>query len=182
MLTVNGGATAPEWATPAGGGGITLISDVAIGVGITTVSFTSISSSYKHLLITWEDLIRASGAGSFHFKINNAGADHLWANYKVNGSTLTASTSNTSTGPNWPLPNASTPGNNGALWIFDYSDTTFRKPFEAFAYGYNSASPNLEGNKTIGQFDSDTIIDRVDIIANSALFSNRGTVKLYGVN
>lgn len=181
VLKVNAGATAPEWGTVSAGG-MTLISDVTIGTGITTVSFTSISGSYKHLLITWEDLIRASGAGSFYFQFNQAGSSHIWANWKVNGTTVSGSTGNQGGSPSYPLPDAATPGNNGALWVFEYSDTTFRKPFEAFAYGYNSSNSQLEGSKTVGDYDSDTAITRIDFIANGALLNNRGTIKLYGVS
>jgi hypothetical protein len=40
VLQVNSGATAPEWATPTGGGGMTLLSTTTLNAVSTTISFT----------------------------------------------------------------------------------------------------------------------------------------------
>jgi hypothetical protein len=49
VLTVNSGATAPEWATPAAGGGMTLITSGNLGSG--GVSLTSITGAYTDLYL-----------------------------------------------------------------------------------------------------------------------------------
>ena len=179
VLKVNSGATAPEWGSVTAGG-MTLLAEIDV-TAVSSIAFTSINQTHKHLLITWEDIIRNGANGTMYFNINDAGADHIWANYRVTGSTLAGSTDNQGRGPLWILPNSTTPGNNGALWIFDYADTTFRKPFEGFAYGYNSASSALAGDKTIGQYDADTAVTKVSFIFNGTV-SARGTFKLYGVS
>jgi len=51
VLTVNSGATAPEWATPAGGGGLTLINTGGTTLTGASVSITSIPGTYKFLLL-----------------------------------------------------------------------------------------------------------------------------------
>jgi hypothetical protein len=50
VITVAGGI--PSWATPASGGGMTLIA-TATPSAATTVSFTSIPTTYKALLVNW---------------------------------------------------------------------------------------------------------------------------------
>jgi hypothetical protein len=49
VLTVNGGATAPSWATPASGGGMTSIASGSLPTGASTITLSSISGSYKNL-------------------------------------------------------------------------------------------------------------------------------------
>jgi hypothetical protein len=173
-------ATGLKWGNLAAGG-MTLLGEIDTN-GATSAVFSSINQSYKHLLLTWEDIIRASANGNMYFNINDATADHLWANIQVAGSTVGGATSNTGQGPSWPLPNNSTPGNHGAIWFYEYSDTTFRKPFDAMAYAYSTASSNLQGFKTVGFYDSDTAITKISLIFGGATFSGRGTVKLWGVS
>jgi hypothetical protein len=54
VLQVNSGATAPEWATPAaGGGGLTFIKSQTIGSAVSSVTVTdAFSSTYDNYLIT----------------------------------------------------------------------------------------------------------------------------------
>jgi len=73
VLQVNSGATAPEWAAPAAGGGLTLIS-TSIPSGATAVDFTSISSDYKMLMVTWTGLYASSNNTNFLFRLNNNSA------------------------------------------------------------------------------------------------------------
>jgi hypothetical protein len=70
VLQVNSGATAPEWATPAAGGGWTLIS-TSEPSGATAVDFTSISSTYTQLIVTWAGIYAASNNSNFLIRLNN---------------------------------------------------------------------------------------------------------------
>ena len=56
VLTVSGGV--PTWATPAGGGGMTLISTTTLSGASTTISVAS--NSYKNLVM-WAESIDTSG-------------------------------------------------------------------------------------------------------------------------
>ena len=58
VLQVNSGATAPEWATPAGGGGMTLIETLSLSGS--SVTSSSIASTYKHLYIVGRGIYNAS--------------------------------------------------------------------------------------------------------------------------
>ena len=70
VLQVNSGATAPEWATPAAGGGWTLIS-TSEPSGATAVDFTSISITYTQLVVTWAGIYAASNNSNFLIRLNS---------------------------------------------------------------------------------------------------------------
>jgi hypothetical protein len=70
VLTVNSGATAPEWAAPAAGGGLTLLSTTVAPGNTTSVEVTGISGSYKNLLIYCFDIAPASSA-TMSFQLGN---------------------------------------------------------------------------------------------------------------
>jgi hypothetical protein len=70
VLQVNSGATAPEWATPASGGGMTLISTTAI-TATASVDLTSIPGTYKELVIVVDGAFENSGAAQA-LTFNNA--------------------------------------------------------------------------------------------------------------
>jgi hypothetical protein len=64
-------AGVPAWTTPAGGG-MTLIA-TATPSGASTISFTSIPTTYKHLMIVWQDVFQSSATGSdgWGVRLNN---------------------------------------------------------------------------------------------------------------
>jgi hypothetical protein len=70
VLAVNSGATAPEWVTPAAGGGWTLIS-TSEPSGATAVDFTSISNTYTQLVVTWAGIYAASNNSNFLIRLNS---------------------------------------------------------------------------------------------------------------
>ena len=53
VLRVNSGATAPEWFSLPASGGMTLISET-VASAVSSITFSSISGSYKQLLLVWE--------------------------------------------------------------------------------------------------------------------------------
>jgi hypothetical protein len=69
VLQVNSGATAPEWATPASGGGMTLISTTTLTGA--SVSLTSIPGTYKNLQLVLRDFYPSSSSTSIRMKLNN---------------------------------------------------------------------------------------------------------------
>jgi hypothetical protein len=61
VLTVNGGATAPEWATPAGGSsGLTLISRQTASAAATVSFDGAFTSTYQAYILIIEDLLSSS--------------------------------------------------------------------------------------------------------------------------
>ena len=68
VLTVNSGATAPEWATPASSSGMTLISTTTLTGSSVTLS--SIPGTYKNLQLIVREPKPASDGASFYMRIN----------------------------------------------------------------------------------------------------------------
>jgi hypothetical protein len=71
ILQANGSG-AVTFETPAAGGGLTLIA-TATPSAATTISFTSIPTTYKHLMIVWQDVFQSSATGSdgWGIRLNN---------------------------------------------------------------------------------------------------------------
>jgi hypothetical protein len=71
ILQANGSG-AVAFATPAAGGGMTLIA-TATPSAATTISFTSIPTTYKHLMIVWQDVFQNSATASdgWGVRLNN---------------------------------------------------------------------------------------------------------------
>ena len=173
-------STGLAWSTIASGG-MTLLATASTN-GVSSIAFSSISQSYKHLLITWDYVITNSASNaSMYLNINDAGDSHLWGNLRISGTGLTGSSDNIGGTPSYPTPTGSTPGLTGSMWIYDYSATTRRKAFTIFSEGYSTQASALVSNYTTGQYDSNTAITKVSAI-NTATFFNGGQFRLYGVS
>ena len=70
VLQVNSGATAPEWAAPTTGGMTLIASGTLSG---TSVSLTSISQSYKNLIVYARDYRMSGGTNDFKLGVNSNG-------------------------------------------------------------------------------------------------------------
>jgi hypothetical protein len=88
VLTVASGV--PSWATPASGGGMTLIS-TATPSGATGVTFSSIPASYKQLVVVWQGVTFSSGDTSVFVRLNgDTGSVYQSLGSRLNGTTPTA--------------------------------------------------------------------------------------------
>ena len=77
VLTVAGGV--PSWAAPAGGGGLDLLSTTTMSGSTLTIS--SISSSYDQLFITITEAYFSSGSNGFYFQMRlntDTGTNYNW--------------------------------------------------------------------------------------------------------
>jgi len=93
VLTVNSGATAPEWATPASGGGMTLLATHTLSGSTSTIS--GISGSYTDLvLICTNGVNSALAGGNIFLNGDTTSSNYYTAQINVIGSTLDGATSN----------------------------------------------------------------------------------------
>ena len=77
VLTVAGGV--PTWAAPAGGGGLDLLSTTTMSGSTLTIS--SISSSYDQLVITINNAYFSTGSNGFYFQLrcnSDTGTNYNW--------------------------------------------------------------------------------------------------------
>lgn len=180
-----------KWGTVASGG-VTLLSTIDASAA-TTVSFTSISGSYKHLLLTWKDAGSDSSDSYWGIRINNDSNSnrHQYRGFSTSGGTLTgigvrstmwgSSSSDAPIGPVEASGSTSSYNGFGSLWLYDYADTANQK------FGYWQA---LTGNANSGAFTSNfanclynqtSAITRIDFIRSSTQ-TITGKFRLYGVS
>jgi hypothetical protein len=175
VLTVNSGATAPEWTTVAAGGQ-TLLSTTAMS-GSSTVTVSSISSAYKHLLILVEGAYQASSSSTLTYKLNNSTACHQYR-LKYVGSTLTITSNEPTSFDIGTLYASSDKPFFMQLFIPRYSDTTHKKAhFINTGASDGSTWVQVYGNNVL---NSTSAVDRFDITAG-ANFAG-GNVRVYGVS
>jgi hypothetical protein len=175
-------ATGLKWATPAAGGGLTLLSTTTLSGASTTIS--SISGSYKHLYA----YIYAVGSNA-----GNSGTSKT--RIAPNGSTdITNGYYNGTSGNSWSHRlnsylfisdlslQGSAPTQNGfALTIYNYSQTNGRKPFTCFGNGYIADTGESYAINGMGAISTTSAITSL-VFSNSDYNFSQGTVELYGVN
>lgn len=187
------------WVALAGGaGGITLIQET-VASALSSLSFSSISGSYKQLFLTWSGIRHSTTGSQFAIRLNNNSGSVYFINgfqgqgtsFNVNGASQThlggigvsaiyafgESTSNTS---------GFQTDCNGQLTIDNYASSTRTKNvFWNTGYYDNSAAQYNSVNST-SIFNSSTAITSIDIVrlTGAATFSNQGnsSIRLYGVN
>ena len=90
VLQVNSGATAPEWATPAGGGGMTLINTGGTTLSSTTTTINITTTGYAKLEIYIVNAY-ASADAVFAMRLNgDSGSNYSYSNVKTPGTSTPA--------------------------------------------------------------------------------------------
>jgi hypothetical protein len=194
VLQVNSGATAPEWATISSGG-MTLISTVNASAA-TGVSFTSISGSYKHLLLVWEQ-VRQSAFNTFctiRFNSNTTAAySYAGVRYRNDtaypGQTWDGDQTKFGSGTDFaPIMATDTADLNefncyGRMWIYDYAQSSKGIVVDWNSMSKNGADNNLNMAIATGHFQPATLaaVTQIDVVRSSTQ-TITGTFKLYGVS
>ena len=172
-------ATGLTWATPAGGGGMTLLSTTTIS-GTTTIS--SISGSYKHLLLNLKGMTSTVDGNSVPIRFNgDSGGNYYHAMIRAIGSTVVASFDNADTNVQVipRVQSTSTVGKLGSanVWIMRYTDTNYIDGF-CQAQGHDGTN-GATFHKTF-RYDCSAAITSITILNDSGTVG--GTAYLYGVN
>jgi hypothetical protein len=134
-------ATGLKWATPAAAGSWTLISEQSPSA-VSSVNFTSIAATYKHLMLEWIGVIHSVTGDSFCVRINSDSG----ANYSTHYRGATGQISRDNTGTQISCSNnqgytiasfgwGATTANFdqaaiGKVFFYDYYDTTKYKHME----------------------------------------------------
>jgi hypothetical protein len=175
-LQVNSGATAPEWATPAGGGGMTSIASGNFSGSGTTLSITGIPSGYVNLFLVCSNFNTTGGAGSILIRFNSDTGANYGNHYLKSGSLTQAVNGNEF---NMNQDHTTTTNARFALNVLvsNYADTT----------AYKQVSAQLFKNKTTGEFSSafggwlnTQAITSIQIGTSGGTYAG-GTYNLYGV-
>ena len=192
-------ATGLEWAAPASGGGLTLISET-IASGLSSLSFTSLGS-YKQLLLMYFGILHSDNSTVFSIRFNNSSSTiYRGAGIQFRQATgeSYATSKNSLQGEangqqiySWG-DGANAPGNSdstsvhGRILIDNYTSSTKAKQVDWKVNYYANGLGQYHALNVNHFFDSTTAITSIDVvrISGSGTFSNSGnsTIRLYGVN
>lgn len=193
VLKVNSGATAPEWAT-INAGGMTLINET-VASGLSSLSFSSIASTYKDLYLEWSGINHSNNTTEFGIRFNNdSGSNYTGRVFEMTDTTITPVNHSGTTISYWPAfgngvnlnPTTFFTGNvTGRLKISNYASAK-KKTYElSFAF-YDNGNSRYNGQLWMPNFyNSTSAITSIDIVRTSGAgtFSNIAdtSIRLYGV-
>jgi hypothetical protein len=180
ILQVNSGATAPEWATPAGGGGMTLLATLTLSGG--TVTSSTFSSAYKQLFIYYKGVYLSSGQDVFMRLNEDTGSNYMYRNMVASDGAVNSYEGQSQT--EWRFGGADTSSTdkntaNGFVTIMNPSDTNFVFGVNSH-YRNGSSGTDLQNWNSTLLYDSSAAITKVSFVTGSS-FSG-GTAYVYGVN
>jgi hypothetical protein len=166
-----------------GGGGMTSIASGSLSTG--TLSLTSISASYKDLMLVLRNVTMSADA-SVTFKINNLSTFYAQGWLSFYGATVPAATS-VASASNWQA-NARTikaaDSQSLTINLLDYANSTSKKQFFSQISNDDSATNDPASSLAFGHrygTSSNDAINRLDVILSTGTFST-GTYILYGVS
>jgi hypothetical protein len=184
VLTVNSGATAPEWATAASGGGLTLINSGGTALSGASTSVTSIPNTYKNLHIYIEDYYPAGAGANGAVRFNNYVSDYSGGRLKQEGSggsaTPTLGGNNNADRIYVIEAMAASDNNNFAYFIVpNYASSVVRKVLNGNSC-YNDGTYTQNVSNFGIWYATVAAIDSVQIMTSSTW--SGGTVYVYGEN
>jgi hypothetical protein len=182
-------ATGLKWAT-ASAGGMTLISTINASAA-TSVSFASIPTTYKHLLLVWKKCQSSSVSSRWDVRLNSdTDVDYVLRALTYNGSAVTAaSTTNTLIGgaatysPILETAYSSSLWDyacNGYMWLYDYTATSYGVSF-SYESEASTEGSSLRYVKAMGTYNNSAAVTEIDFIRNSSQ-TITGQFLLYGVS
>lgn len=171
-------ATGLKWASPASGGGFTLLSTTTLSGVTTTIS--SISQSYKHLMIILK-MVYNEGEDSLYMRVNSDTGN----NYYYSGSYqsyTSFSQYNTTTGNRIPVlyapGSATAKRGNAVIWCYNYTSTD--NQFINTMGGSGTGSGNVGSTYINCNHIGTSAISSVSFNGNADNLG--GTVYIYGVS
>lgn len=179
VLQVNSGATAPEWATPAGGGGMTLINSGGTTLTGSSVLISSIPATYKNLELVIRNYLPATDDKEIRIRIN----DDSNANRHYFNETLRVDASYNATSI-FASPGVDNGVTQGLFYynFFDYANTTTWKLLKVYSLGNRfDTTTNLGYLESFGAYNQTDAISSLRLFPNSGNFTS-GTAYLYGVS
>ena len=180
ILQANGSG-AVAFATLAASGGMTLIA-TATPSAATSLSFTSIPSTYKNLLLIWRGVYQSVTGEHWSVRLNNdtTAGRHVWTNSNLTYAAITAfgNSDNSS-----PIPGTTASStvyeqqSRGSFTIYRYTEAE-----EKLVQWQTNGATTTGGFSTgSGVFLGTTAISRIDFIRSSTQ-TITGTFYLYGVS
>jgi hypothetical protein len=186
VLTVSAGV--PAWTTPAGGGGLTALGTVTASAG-TAISFTSIPTTYKHLVVRWQDVFQSTTAGYLGVRFNSDAGGSAYFNrglsqtsvYLEAGGSAAWFTDNLNAAIGRCQSGTDQTKGYGEFVIYDYANTSLKRVGKILALSNDSSdNPRVFNAWTIYQ-STGTAITSIEFV-RSTTQTITGTFLLYGVS
>jgi hypothetical protein len=172
-------STGLEWQTITGGGMTQLATGTLSG---SSVDLTSISGSYKNLLLYLRNARPNTDGLSVRMRLNGVTASDGYAAQSFNGANVSETAFGASSLTVVPATDSTT--QSGFTWVelVDYANSTTWKFLQIRALASGDATVTNYGNlKQDGYFNSTNAITSISIYPSSGTF-NGGTYILYGVS
>jgi len=171
-------ATGVAWATPASGGGMTLLSTTTLSGTSTTIS--SISQSYKNLFVVISGV--TSSANQMVLRIAPNGTTNAtdYAMFRSVGGSASVVASGAGYIDTYSAVQYDSAVNAFTLQFTNYASSTYRKSY-TFYGGFRQSDPSDFSFGQSGIFKSTTAISSL-VFSTSANSFTAGQVLVYGVN
>jgi hypothetical protein len=180
-----------KWAT-ATPGGYTLISE-QVASASTGIDFTSIPSTYKHLVLTWSGINQSALSTPFGIRLNSSTSNYKdQYQYQESGASpsLTATGSGTQVGDAaFGVQLTSTNAHQmaqGSLIIYDYASASKYKYYTTQYSYYSNNNARVNFVSLQGFYADTTAISSVNIVrlSGTGTMSNLAntSIRLYGVS
>ena len=183
VLQVNSGATAPEWATPAGGGGMTLLNSGSTTLSGTTTTFNITTTGYKHLFVVLKDIYTAAEGTSFNLRINgDTDGDYYHAfNYQF-GTTTAGDAVDGATSFPIQFRTSSTNGSyffvSGGFWLMQVQDSTTHI-CNWQVHGHSNSGTGQTVTNGSGFYRASAVVSSISFVSGQSV--SGGEAFIYGV-
>ena len=182
LTAASGEATGLQWATPASGGGMTLLASGSVAASSTGFDLTGISGSYEELKLKVMD-IDLNATTLIRFRLNNDSSGSYWSYLFGNDNATTptdVSNGGTSIGVQYETFSTTA---NGATIIFNlpnYSDSIGYKQF-TLQSSYTSSANGNSNFQRFGYWQNEEAITRISLTTSSSSFDSGATYELWGI-
>jgi hypothetical protein len=177
--------TGLKWAAPAAGGGFTEISSTSPS-GVSTVTFSSIPATYKHLVVSVKNLkIATPNFLDLRVRFNAiTSGDYWFYAIKLANTTVSGSTNGSQTAMRFGDTTANATNNYrnlfGEAWVYNYSiahNPTMTGTMQGEVTGGDLAYSTFRG-----LLDSQQVVNSITLFNNGGQNFTGGTIYLYGVS
>jgi len=169
--------TGLKWAAPAAGGGLTLLSTTTLSGSSTSV--TSISGSYKNLLIQIDGVGLNTTSGSISMTVNSNTSNYQSIGLKNDGPALVVSSSRIPLSGNDNTNDTGGDNQSSTVILFNYTSSKY-KTFQ-WTGTYLQGGSNF-GTSGGGGWSNTAAITSIQVVTSAGSFASGGSIKIYGEN
>ena len=177
ILAVNSGATAPEWVAAPSSGGMTLINTGGTTLTGSSITISSIPSTYRNLQLIIVNYKPSSDGAGCNYRYNGDSS----AKYADTGTNATDSNPNQTSTNFVPAADNSVSTGFSVLDVYDYANAVTWKASYGMAFTNNpTTTSNFNTYSHAGIYASISAITSITLLVSSGNFTS-GTAYLYGV-